>query len=108
MKDLYAELAKALNVAEITNNYSHNNHDLEISEWMTADGYAIHVMTNDSNNLQFDYDIFYNIPHFDDIIERIKELHDEDSIVFIDDFETYLPEYEVENYLEQLQVEHEA
>jgi len=38
MKDLYTKLAKALNVAEITNNYSRNNHDLEISEWMTADG----------------------------------------------------------------------
>ena len=106
MKDLYTELAKALNVAEITE--THTNPDLEISEWMTADGYAIHVMTSDKFNLQWDYDIFYNAPSFDEVIRRIKELHDEDSIVFVDGFETYLPEYEVEDYLEQLQTEHEA
>jgi hypothetical protein len=57
-------------------------------------------------------DVFYYQPSFDDIINRIKDL-DEDAIVYVSDFETYLPEYEVDDYLEQhneeeLQDKHEA
>src|SRR5210317_1537227 len=110
MKNIYTQLAKLLNVAQITDDYKHSNaHDLEISEWNTADNYNLHVMTSDVYAINFEYDVFYYQPNFTDIIDRIKELNNSDAIVFVSDFETYLPEYEVENYLEQeLQDKHEA
>ena len=46
------KLAKLLNVAKITED--HEGHvDLEIGEWLTADGYDVHVMTNSPRNLDF-------------------------------------------------------
>lgn len=109
---MYEKLATLLGVAQITDDYR-GTPDLEISEWHTADSYDIHVMTNDSRNIQFDYDVFYYTPSFNQIIDRIKELQDEDATVYVSDFETYLPEYEVDDYineheedlLEQLNVE---
>ena len=110
MKDIYAQLAKLLNVAEITDDYKHSNaHDLEISEWNTADNYSLHVMTSDVYAINFEYDVYYYQPNFSDIIDRIKELNNPDAVVFVSDLETYLPEYEVEEYLEEkLQSKHEA
>jgi len=92
------KLAELLNVAQITDEYR-GHPDLQISEWLTADGYDVHVMTNDERNLDFEYDVFYYQPDFDSIIERIKDL-DSEAIVYVSDIETYLPEYEVENYIE--------
>ena len=107
MKNIYTQLAKALNIAEFTEDYTPIA-DLQISEWFTADGYDVHVMTNDPRNLDFEYDVFCYQLNFDDIIQRIKDL-DSDAIVFVSDLETYLPEDEVENYLEEeLQEKHEA
>ena len=110
MKNIYTQLAKLLNVAQITDDYKHSNaHDLEISEWNTADNYNLHVMTSDVYAINFEYDVFYYQPNFTDIIDRIKELNNPDAVVFVSDLETYLPEYEVENYLEEeLQTKHEA
>ena len=106
MNDKLNKLAELLNVAEITEDYK-STISLEISEWHTADGYEIHVMTNDSHNIQFDYDVFYYTPSFSQIIDRIKELNDEDAIVYVSDIDTYLPEYEVEDYIEQQEDENE-
>ena len=110
MNNTYTQLAKLLNVAQITDNYKHSNaHDLEIGEWNTADNYNLHVMTSDVYAINFEYDVFYYQPNFTDIIDRIKELNNPDAVVFVSDLETYLPEYEVENYLEEeLQTKHEA
>ena len=93
------KLAELLNVAKITEDYR-SHPDLTISEWLTADGYDVHVMTNDPQNLNFEYDVFYYQPDFDSIIERIQELNDPEAIVYVSDIETYLPEYEVENYID--------
>jgi hypothetical protein len=93
------KLAKLLNVAQITEEYK-GHADLQISEWITADGYDVHVMTNDPQNLDFEYDVFYYQPDFDSIIERIQELNDMHAVVYVSDIETYLSEYEVENYIE--------
>ena len=93
------KLAELLNVAQITDEYR-GHPDLQISEWLTADGYDVHVMTNDERNLDFEYDVFYYQPDFDSIIERIKDL-DSEAIVYVSDIETYLPEYEVNGYIEQ-------
>ena len=110
MNDIYTQLAKALNIAKITEEYT-TYADLQISEYMTADNYDIHVMTNEPMSLMWDTDVYHYQPSFNDIIDRIKDL-DEDAIVYVSDFETYLPEYEVADYLEQheeeLQDKHEA
>ena len=107
MNNIYTQLAKALNVAEFTEDYTPSA-DLQISEYMTADGYNVHVMTNDHIHMQWDMDVFYYQPNFIDIIDRIKDL-DSDAIVYVSDLETYLPEYEIEQYLEEeLQTKHEA
>jgi len=102
MNNIYTQLAKLLNVAEITDNYKHSNaHDLEIGEWNTADNYNIHVMTSDVYAINFEYDVFYYQPNFSEIIDRIKDLQNYDVVVFVSDLDTYLHEYEVENYIEQ-------
>ena len=107
MNNIYTQLAKALNIAEFTEDYTPNA-DLQISEYMTADNYDVHVMTNDPIHIQWEWEVFYYQPNFTDIIDRIKDLYS-GAIVYVSDLETYLPEYEVENYLEEeLQTKHEA
>lgn len=93
------KLTELLEVAQITE-FFNGKPDLEISEWITADGYDIHVMTNSPNNLDFEYDVYYYQPSFNQIVDRIKEL-DKDAIVYVSDIETYLPNYEIEEYIEQ-------
>jgi hypothetical protein len=98
--NMYEKLATLLGVAQITDDFR-GSPDLQISEWHTADSYDVHVMTNDERNIQFDYDVFYYTPSFNQIIDRIKELNDKDAIVYVSDFETYLPEYEVQDYIDE-------
>ena len=93
------KLTELLEVAQITE-FFNGRSDLEIGEWITADGYDIHVMTNSPNNLDFEYDVYYYQPSFNQIVNRIKEL-DKDAIVYVSDIETYLPNYEIEEYIEQ-------
>jgi len=93
------KLAMLLGVAEITEDYK-TGVELEISEWNTADGYTLHVITQDARNLDFEYDVYYYEPSFDQIIDRIKEL-DKDSIVYISDIEIYLPDSEVQDYIDE-------
>ena len=108
MKNIYTQLAKLLNVAEITEGFV-SNPDLQITEWNTADGYNIFVMIEDPRDLQWDYDVYYYPPSFNDIINRIEDLHNPDAVVCVSDLNEYLPEYEVEEYLEEkLQSKHEA
>ena len=99
---VYDRLAKELNV-ELTDDYR-GNPDLEIGTWNTADGYEIHVITSDPKNVEWEYDVYYYEPDFNTIIDRIKDVsYDDDvAVVWLADFEQYLPEYEVEDYLEQL------
>jgi len=103
MTNIYTKLAEALNIYEFTEDYTPNA-DLQISEYMTADSYDVHVMTNAPIHLMWDTDVYYYQPSFNDIIERIKDL-DEDAIVYVSDLEQYLPEYEVEDYLEEYKVD---
>lgn len=95
----YQKLAQLLNVAEITEDYK-GAPDLEIGTWNTADGYDVHVIANDPRNIDFEYDVFYYEPSFLQVIDRIEQL-DSDATVYVSDFETYLPMYEVEDYIEE-------
>lgn len=99
MNNIYTQLAKLLGVEQITDNFT-SQPDLYICEYMTADNYDVHVITNESDALNWETDVYYYQPSFEDIIDRIKEL-DEWSVVWVSDFETYLPEDEVEAYIEQ-------
>ena len=99
----YQKLAQLLDVAEITEDYK-GAPDLEIGSWYTADGYDVHVIANDPRNIDFEYDVYYYEPSFEEVIERIKQL-DSDAKVYVSDFETYLPEYEVEAYIEEQELQ---
>tara|TARA_R110000868_G_scaffold364117_1_gene626921 strand:- start:47 stop:400 length:354 start_codon:yes stop_codon:yes gene_type:complete len=103
---VYDKLAKELNV-ELTDDYRGNGMDLEIGTWNTADGYELHVITSDPHNLEWEYDVYYYEPDFNTVIDRIKDVsyNDDVAVVFLADLDQYLPEYEVEDYLEQLEKE---
>ena len=82
-----------------------SNPDLELSEWYTADDYTLYVMTNDARNIDWENDVYYYEPQFDTIIERIEDTcHDlgygSEVRIYIDT-ETFLPEQEVIEWLEQ-------
>ncbi len=101
--NVYDELAKVLNV-ELTDDYRMNSMDLEIGTWNTADGYEVHVITSDAHNLEWEYDVYYYEPDFNTVIDRIKDVSydDDPAVVWLADFEQYLPEGEVQDYLEEL------
>mgnify|MGYP006451781997 FL=1 len=103
---VYDKLAKELNV-ELTDDYRMNGIDLEIGTLNTADGYELHVITSDPRNLEWEYDVYYYEPDFNTVIERIKDVsYDDDvAVIFIADFDQYLPEYEVQDYLDELKDE---
>ena len=46
------------------------------------------------------YDVYYDQPSFDEVISKLEDL-EEGDIVYIDDIEEYLPEYEIEQWLEE-------
>ena len=49
----------------ISEDYAGSSPDLELSEWMTADNYNLFVLTNDANQLQWEYEVYYYEPTFD-------------------------------------------
>ena len=85
---------------EIDETYTYNLYDLEVSTYNTADGYGVYVMKSSQfeNNLDWENDVFYYQPSFDDIMSRIMEL-DSGSKVYVDDIEEYMPEYEIERWI---------
>ena len=78
-----------------------NNGDVEIGEMMTADGYAVHYMTTDVRNLQWDQEVFYYKPDFDDIMSYIggSGYNDAPTEVCVYDFDEYFDEYYIIDYL---------
>ena len=105
---VYDKLAEALNV-ELTDDYRSGAMDLEIGTWNTADGYEVHVITSDARNLEWEYDVYYYEPDFNTVIDRIKDVSypDDKAVIFLADFDQYLPEYEVQDYLDELKNEDE-
>lgn len=110
--NIYEKLGEALNV-KLTDDYR-GTPNLEIGTWNTADGYEVHVMSNDPQHLNWEYDVYYYEPSFEEIIDRIKETAENESydgdpaVIFVADLDQYLPEYEVNDYLEQLNDENNA
>jgi hypothetical protein len=93
------KLQNKLNI-EIDEMYNYNMYDLEVSTYNTADGYEVYVMKNSSfeNQLDWENDVFYYQPSFDDIMSRIMELTP-GSKVYVSDIDEYMPEYEIEQWI---------
>ena len=93
------KLQEKLNI-EINETYKYGVYDLEVSTYNTADGYEVYVMNSTpfENSLDWENDVFYYLPPFDDIMSRITEL-DAGSRVYIDDIEEYIPDYEIERWI---------
>ena len=96
------KLQEKLNI-EIDESYEYSAYDLEVSTYITADGYEVYVINSTpwgklSQPLDWENDVYYYQPSFDDIISRITEL-DAGSRVYIDDIEEYLPDYEIERWI---------
>tara|TARA_R100001079_G_C4419428_1_gene139078 strand:+ start:212 stop:538 length:327 start_codon:yes stop_codon:yes gene_type:complete len=93
------KLQDKLNI-QIDDMYMYRLHDLEVSTMNTADGYEIYCMRNSrfENGIDWENDIYYYQPSFEDIMERILDL-DAGSRVYVDDLEAYMPDYEIEEWL---------
>ena len=81
-----------------------NGGDLSISPWYTADDYEVHVMTNDERNVDWENDVYYYEPQFEDIMNRIVDTVADaghDVKIYVSDLETYLPEPDVLDWLER-------
>lgn len=95
------KLQDKLNI-EIDETYTFKDYDLEISTRTTADGYDVYIMKNTPYDYDVDIDwennIFYYQPSFDDIMSRIMEL-DAGSKVYVSDIDEYMPEYEIEQWI---------
>jgi NAD-dependent DNA ligase len=103
--NIYEKLGEALNV-ELTDDYNMKGVDLNIDMWNTADGYCNHVIYSDPSEVDWEYDVFYYEPSFDIVIERIQMAANDKggkAIVRISDFDMYLPEGDVEEFLEDFE-----
>lgn len=97
--DYYKKFQELLQI-EVTD-FPSNNSELAIYSTETADGYTLHVVTEDMRKPQWDTDFYYYEPSFDDLIDRIEAIvHDLGPItVYCDDIEEYFNEYEVEEFV---------
>ena len=99
--ELLDEFQKAFDVS-ISENFTRNT-DLSIDTWNTADGYDVHVITSNPHNLDWEYDVYYYEPSFNVVIDRIKEtvadVGEDFAIIYMHDIETYLNDYELDDYL---------
>ena len=93
------KLQDKLNI-EIDDLYKYNMYDLEVSPYNTADGYEVYVMNSTpfENGLDWENDVFYYQPSFDDIMSRIMELNS-GSAVYVSDIEEFMPDYEIERWI---------
>ena len=93
------KLQKKLDI-EIDDMYRYNMYDLEVSTYNTADGYDVYVMNSTpfENGLDWENDVYYYQPNFTDIMDRIMQL-DPGSTVYVSDIEEFMPEYEIEQWI---------
>ena len=103
------KLEKLLNV-KITEDWPRNP-ELSIYTQSTVDGYEVFIITNDDRNINWEEDVYYYEPSFEDIIERIKDVSydydDEQTVIYCSDIEQFFNEYEIEDYVEQHEDEDE-
>jgi len=97
------KLEELLNV-KISEDFPRNP-ELSIYTQSTVDGYELYIVTNDEQKINWEEDVYYYEPSFDDLIERIKDVtydyDDEKTVIYCSDIEQFFNEYEVEDYVEQ-------
>ena len=95
-------LEQHLNVT-ITNFDNYGNNDLQLTEYMTADGYNVFILTEDYNHLNWENDVYYYQPDFDTIMERIVQVAEDIPLarIIMDDVEEYMDESEIERWLSE-------
>ena len=96
------QLEKLLNV-KIVEDWD-SNAELQIYTQSTADGYEVYIITHNPKELDWENDVYYNEPSFDDIMSRIEEIEtydDDPAVIYCSDIEQFFNEYEVEDYIEQ-------
>ena len=86
-------------------NFVESRGDIEIGTIQTADGYDLHYITADVQNLNFENEIYYYQPDFDAIMSAIDDLRcfkpsSEIVSVACYDVDDYFDEYYMLNYLE--------
>lgn len=103
LNTMIEKLEKLLNV-KITEDFPRNP-ELSIYTQSTVDGYEVFIITNDDRQMNWEEDVYYYEPSFDDIIERIKDVSydydDEQAVIYCSDIEQFFNEYEIEDYIEQ-------
>jgi len=95
-------LEKHLNVT-ITNFDIYCDNDLQLTEYMTADGYNVYILTEDPGCLNWENDVYYYQPDFDTIMERIVQVAEDilGAKILMDDVDEYMDESEIERWLSE-------
>jgi hypothetical protein len=96
-------LEKFQEVANIK--FVESNGDIEIGTIQTADGYDLHYITADVQNLNFDHEVYYYQPDFDAIMSAIDDLNcfkpsSETATVACYDVEDYFDEFYMLDWLQ--------
>ena len=93
------KLQDYLNVT-ITDNYR-NDVDLTITYYTTADGYQVYYMGEDSSNIDWENDMYYNAPYFEEIMNRIIKLREDNKslIIYVVDIDDLMAEDEIEHWI---------
>lgn len=95
-------LEKHLNVT-ITNFDTLGMIDLQLSEYLTADGYGIYILTENPQQINWENDVYYYKPDFDTIMERIVQVAEDipEAKICIDDVDEHMDEYDIERWLSE-------
>ncbi len=95
-------LEKFQEIAKINFITTPSHADIEIGELNTADGYELFYITQDVQNLQFDYEVFYYRPEFDTIMAHISNAYTRNQAVNVIcyEIEDWFDEYYMLDYLE--------
>ena len=96
------KLQNHLNVT-ITNFDNYCNNELQLTEYMTADGYNVYILTEDPGNPSWENDVYYYQPDFNTIMERIVQVAEDipGAKILMDDVDEYMGEYEIERWLSE-------
>ncbi len=78
-----------------------HNGDIEIGTINTSDGYDVHYITADIRNLNFENEVFYYQPDFDQIMNAIDDLRFAGEEVKVEcyDVDDYFDEYYMLDYI---------
>ena len=96
------KLEHHLNVT-ITNFDNYCNNELQLTEYMTADGYNVYILTEDPAYINWENDVYYYQPDFNTIMERIVEVAENipGAKILMDDVDEYMDESEIERWLSE-------